>query len=334
MNVTRIGSLIFAVCAFLESSPTLAGDLKEVKFRMEWIPSGMYAPMYEAQSSGIFREQGLTVDMLAGSGGLAAVADVAAGHSDLGMASCGTLAIAIGNGRPVVSVAEYLAKYDLAFFVPKSESLTSIKQLIGKSIVVSPNASDALLLPALYKSAGLPDSALRTISVDPSQKIATYLRGQADTVATSVAFGAPMIDKAKPSDMFLWSKAGFSMPDYCVFSRRETLEKNPELISSFLKALFKGVSASLQDPSAAAEATVKANPLLDHATTLKQWQLTTRFLKSDSARSCDVGWHARSDWTAGLNILKKYAGLQGDVADHNRFYTNKFIHQCGDAAQQ
>lgn len=85
---------------FLSTTTVFAAQPREVNFRMEWIPSGMYAPFYLAVNSGEFEKNGLQVNMLSGNGGLAAIDEVTAGHADMGMASCGGLAIAIERAGP------------------------------------------------------------------------------------------------------------------------------------------------------------------------------------------------------------------------------------------
>jgi NitT/TauT family transport system substrate-binding protein len=320
--------MLGAAALFTVVQAVQAADQKDVKFRMEWIPSGMYAPFYLASDAGYYAEQGLHVDMLNGNGSLAAIDEVNAGHADFGMASCGVLATAISKGRPVVSVAQYMAKYSWAFFVPKGSGYKSIKDLAGKSVVMSPNSSEAVLLPAVLETAGLKPDAMRIIAVDPSQKISTYGRGQGDTVITTVAYGGPLVDAARPSDILPWADAGFVMPDYCIFTRADVVKNNPELVRKFLTATFKGVTQAQKTPDAAIDATLKVNPLVKREQAAAQWKLTTEFLRSKNSGTCALGWHPPKDWSAGLATLQKVAGLQGNIPDSNQFYTNQFISPC------
>ncbi|NYT43886.1 ABC transporter substrate-binding protein [Alcaligenaceae bacterium] len=305
-----------------------AADTKNVRFRMEWIPSGMYAPLFLTIHAGYDKEQGIKIDMRDGNGSLAAINEVTGKHADLGMASCGALATAISKGQPVVSVAQYMAKYSWGFYIPADSEAKTIKELAGRSVSMSPSSSEAVLLPAVMEIAGMKQDDMRKIAVDPSQKIAVYGRSQADSVITTVAYGDPIVQDARPSKYLLWADAGFVMPDYCIFTRTDTVENNPQMIQKFLAATFKGIKQAQSDPDAAIDATLKQRPLLRREHTAKQWMLTSEFMRSENSGQCPMGWHPPEDWSAGLETLQKYAGLQGDITKTEAYYTNQFIGAC------
>jgi NitT/TauT family transport system substrate-binding protein len=301
-----------------------AAEQRAVRFRMEWVPSGMYAPYFFAQDSGIYAKHGLDVEILNGNGSLTAIEEVNSSHADFALSSCGALALAISKGRNVVSIGQYTAKYSWGFYVGADSPIKSIGDLRGKSVVMSPNSSEALLLPAVFEIAGLKPDDVRKVSVDPSQKISTYARGQGDSMVTTVAYGDPLVQEARASRVLLWADVGFVMPDYCLVARTETVEKEPKLVASFLAATFSAIEAADAKPDAAIDAALKMRPILQRPATAKQWDLTRQFLRSANTQGCQLGWHSPKDWQAGLAILKKYSGLEGDIDAPNRFYTNQF----------
>jgi len=297
----------------------------DVRFRMEWIPNGMYAPFFYAIDSGFYREQGINLEMLNGNGSLAAIEEVAAGKSEFAMASCGALATAISKGRPIVSIAQYTAKYSWGFYVPKDSGIVKFSDLAGRSVVMSPGSSEAILLPTVFDAAGLAQNAMRWVSVDPSQKIATYARGQGDSVVTTVAYGDPLVQEARPSNVLLWADAGFTMPDYCLLTNTSTIKDSPELVRKFLAGTFKGIEEGKKKPNEAVAAALKMRPLIKQEPTARQWELTTQFLHSDNAKDCAIGWHVPKDWEIGLATLRKANALDGKEIEPTRFYTNEFV---------
>ena len=323
-----IKSALFAIAMTGCVSASLAAPLREINFRMEWIPSGMYAPFYLAVNSGDFTKVGLKVNMLSGNGGFAAIDEVTAGHADMGMASCGGLAIAISKGRAVVSVGQYIERSTWAFFVPADGNIHTFKDLAGKTVVVSPNSSEVMLLPAILQYAGLQPDALLKIAVDPSQKVATYGRRQVDVVVTSAPFGGPLINEVRPSRMLKWADAGYVMPDFCIFARKQTVKDDPQMIKAFLQGISQGIRDAVRNPDAAVDATVKDNPFVKRQEVAEQWKLTTQFLTTSANSQCPIGWHPASEWKEGLATLKKYVGIDGDVSDLSRFYTNQFFDSC------
>jgi len=218
-----------------------------------------------------------------------------------------------------------MAKYSWGFYVPRDSTAKSVKDLAGKSVVMSPNSSEGVLLPALFEIAGMPQDAMRKIAVDPSQKVATYGRSQGDSVVTTAAYGEPIVQAARPSKLLLWADDGFVMPDYCIFTRVETVKKDPTLIKAFLQGTFKGVAEAQKNPELAVDAATKLRPILVKDATRAQWDMTMRFLHSDNTGSCAAGWHAPQDWEKGLATLKKAGAIESEIDDASKFYTNQFV---------
>ncbi len=168
---------------------------------------------------------------------------------------------------------------------------------------------------------------MKSLNVDPSQKVPTYTRGQADVVVSTYPYADPLIQEQRPSNAILWSDSGFAMPDYCIMVSREKLEKDPQLISRFLRATYAGSAEAAKRPQEAADAALALNPLLKKTTTQRQWQLMAEMFYSDETKDCPHGWHSPKDWAKALETLQKYGGLEGAISDQSRFYTNQFF-QC------
>lgn len=209
-------------------------------------------------------------------------------------------------------MSQYIEKSTWAFFVPADSNIGSMKDLKGKSVVIAPNSAEVMLLPAILKFAGLPADAMHKIAVDPSQKVATYGRKQVDVVVTSAPFGAPLIQAVRPSRVLNWADAGYVMPDFCIFARKDTVQNNPKMIQSFLAGISTAIQQAVKEPDAAVDATVKDNPLVKRDQVAMQWKLTAQYLTTDANKNCPIGWHPATEWKQGLETLKKYVGVDGE----------------------
>lgn len=319
-------TLVAATTAIGLIAPVQAQQpLQKVKIRMDWVPSGIYGGFYHAQQNGFYAREGLDVEILAGNGSNATMDGMLRGDTEFGFVTCWAAAIGIGKGRSVVSVSTYTGENGYSFFTAKSANVQSLKDLAGKTIVVTPSGFDTQLFPAVFVSNGLPASSLRSINVDPTQKIPTYARGQADVVVSNLAYADPLIQEQRPSNYIQWSKVGFVLPDYCVATTRERAEKDPQLVERFLRATYAGTAEAARRPQAAADAALKSNPLLKRDVTLRQWELMSTLFYTEDTKSCPHGWHSPKDWTQALNTLQKFGGLEGPIDDHGKFYTNRFF---------
>lgn len=313
--------LVVALCA----PAVQAQNPQKVKIRTEWIPNGIYGGLYYGQQRGVYAKEGLSVEVLPGNGSFATMDGLARGDIDFGFVTCWSTAVGISKGRPVISVGTYTGKIGFAFYTAKDSGVRSLKDLAGKTIVVSPAGFDTQIFPAVLASNGLPPDLMKPLNVDPAQKIPTYTRGQADVVVSTYPYADPLIQEQRPSNVMLWSASGFTMPDYCIVTSKEKLEKDPQLVARFLRATYAASAEAAGKPQEAADAALELNPLLNRNTTRRQWQLMSEMFYTDETRGCPHGWHSSKDWAKALETLQKYGGLEGSIADQSKFYTNRFF---------
>lgn len=324
-RIVTIGRGLLAALMALTLAHQAFAQTRQVKMRLDWVPTGMYSAFYYGQQRGYYAKEGMSLEILPGAGSNATMDGLLRGDLDVGFVSCWGMAVGIGQGRDVISVATFTGKNGFAFFYPAESNVQSLNDLAGKTIVVSPASFDTLLYPAVLASVGLPPDLMRRVNVDPAQKVSTFIRGQADVVVTHYAGSYPPIEAQRKVRYTPWSSTGFVLPDFCLAVTRQRLEKEPEFVEKFLHATYAATRDAAAKPADAATASVEYVPLLDRAMTEKQWRLMTELFFTEDTKSCPHGWHSASDWAKALETLKKFGNLQGDIADHNRFYTNRFF---------
>ena len=151
-----------AVCSVAAAATTLsliqgaqAEDLKKVTFRMDWVPSGIYAAFYNAKVNGFYEKAGLDVEIMPGNGSTATMDGLISGDLDYGFVSCWGMAVGVSKGRDVVSVATFTGRNGFGFFYPNDAGVTQLSDLKGKTIVASPSSMDTLLYPAVLVGAAI-----------------------------------------------------------------------------------------------------------------------------------------------------------------------------------
>ncbi|MCO5070257.1 MAG: ABC transporter substrate-binding protein [Rhizobiaceae bacterium] len=320
-----MAALVAASTAFALVQGSAAEELKKVTFRMDWVPSGIYAAFYNGKVNGFYEKAGFDVEIMPGNGSTATMDGLISGELDFGFVSCWGMSVGVSKGRSVVSVATFTGRNGFGFFFPKDAGVTRLADLKNKSIVASPSSMDTLLYPAVLVGAGLPADMLKQINVEPAQKVPTYARGQADVVVSHIPYADPIIEQQRPSGHILWSDEGFVLPDFCIAVSRARLESDPQGVEKFIRATFEATEDAASNPDKAAAAGVSLFPVLTQEQTKAQWKLMTTLFYTEDTKSCPHGWHSASDWTKGLEVLQKYGGLEGSIDDHAKFYTNQFF---------
>ena len=191
---------------------------------------------------------------------------MAGGSVDIVDANSGVAALAIGQGREIVSVGIFIGKSTFGFFVPKASGINSIKGLKGKSVVMTPGAPEALLMPAVFKLVGVDyEKDIQKIAVEASQKVSTYGRGNGDSMVTSAPFGNAIVQPLRASNVLPWTGAGFVLPDYSFLVKKSTLAAQPDMVAAFLRATYRGVADAAAHPDDAVGIMAKQRPLLMRA---------------------------------------------------------------------
>jgi NitT/TauT family transport system substrate-binding protein len=322
---STIGRALLATALLtFASSAVFAQSPKKIKFQMDFVPQGMYSGFFWAQSKGYYKAENLEVEMIDGKGSALTIEAVANGNIDIGEANSGVAALAIGQGREIVSVGMYIGRSTFGFFVPVDGPIKSIKDLAGKSLVMTPSAPEGVLLAAVMKQVNVDANTIQKIAVDGSQKLSTYARGQGDAMVTSIPFGDAIVQPQRKSNTLPWTSVGFVLPDYSFLVQRKTLESDPAMIAAFLRATYRGVAEAADKVDEAVNNYVKERPLLKFDVAKQQWVGFTTFFCSEGMDGKLLGYHSPQDWKIGLETLRDYSGLTGSL-DAKRFYTNQFF---------
>lgn len=158
LTFTALGSAALAASplrAFAQSAPAI---------RMGTVPVESYALPYYARDANFFAKAGLNVEVMSFSGGGAITAGVAGGALDVGCANVGSLANAHARGVPIRLIAPgglySSAAPTTVLAVARNSSITSVKELSGKTVGVSTlkDLQQASVMRTMQAAGGDPQS--------------------------------------------------------------------------------------------------------------------------------------------------------------------------------
>ncbi|MBW2623211.1 MAG: ABC transporter substrate-binding protein, partial [Deltaproteobacteria bacterium] len=99
------------------------------------------------------------------------------------------------------------------------------------------------------------------------------------------------------------------------------IEKNPEIVRRFLKALSRGYEFCIENPEKSADILLKNAPELDRKLVEASQKFLARQYKADAPR---WGEMKLSTWVNYANWLDKYKQLEGEFEPRSAF-TNEFL---------
>ncbi len=260
--------LLLAGCASKDSNGGTKDGLKKIVIA-EPVHLIGYLPLYLAIQEGYFEEEGLEVEVITATGG-AHVTSLVSGDAWGNIAGPDSNQMANpGSSDPIQGVVNVVNRANVYLMGSSDEKVDSTNEaelaayLEGKTIAAGRyGGSPNLLTRWLLLELGLdPDKDVKLEEpADASAVVSLVESGQAD-IANG---GEPQITEG--INKGVWNEPFYSFPSlgdypYSVISvKKSTIENEPEVVESFVKAMLKGLKAVDEDPELAMEALKKEFP--------------------------------------------------------------------------
>jgi NitT/TauT family transport system substrate-binding protein len=329
MNQIRGGVIAaIAVAALvLHSLAANAADKTKLVAETDWTPHGMIAGLMLAKQKGWFDAAGLDVNVLDGKGSTTTIQQLAAGQIDIGFAQLSTMAAAVGNGLPVISIMGIVQAGDAGIAVPVNSGWNTLRDIKGKRILVASGSGTAPYLDAFLKAGGLSRSDVTVINCDITAQVPTYIQGGADG-ALQLAFDfLPLVSKDRPSKMILFSSVGLRVPSFGLIVRKDSLDKKAEALKKFVQVEQRAwiyIVAGHEQEAIDAIVAQRSGQRLDPAVLLAQLKAEMPYFTTAATKGKPTGYQAVSDWQSTIKTMQG-AGVLKSSLDPSNMFTNRFI---------
>lgn len=143
-------------------------------------PNVVHIPPYVAQDMGIFKDEGLTVEIAKFEGGVGAFRAMAGGSVDLAGTSSEPFITAVSQGAEVKGIYTYAPNVDVAFVV--SSKIQSPQDLKGKNIgIQEPGGFADTMTRLVLKKYGINASDVKFVSTTTAARVTELVAGRVDT---------------------------------------------------------------------------------------------------------------------------------------------------------
>lgn len=295
-SLTRRRALAAAAAtgAALAAGPLLAqtGTPDKVQLQLNWFHLADHSPIYLALKKGYYKEEGIDLTVLRGSGSADSAKKIDLGQADVGISDAPTVLTAISKGANLRMVAVVYDKAGNNVFFRKSANIKTPKDLIGKKIAVPPADSHRVLWPAFAAMHGIAPDAVTLVNVKPEGKQAIVAANEVDAsfdLYTSYAIWEKVLGKGDVGHL-LWADFGLPIYGHTYFVNNELIKKNPKLIERFLRATHKGWRDAKANPAASIDAMVEAVPGLDRNTLLATMPQILDLCVTERSAKHGLGW--------------------------------------------
>ncbi|MGI6549051.1 MAG: ABC transporter substrate-binding protein [Syntrophomonadales bacterium] len=220
-----------------------SSELTKVKL-CEVTHSIFYAPQYVALTQGFFEEEGMEIELSNGQGADKVMTAVLSGEVDIGFAGPEASVYVYNEGREDHGVVfAQLTNGDGTFLLGrKPDPDFKWSDLKGKTVIGGRKGG----MPAIVLQYVLEKNGLKVgedVFIDTTMQFAAmpgaFMGGQGDYVIIFEPTASTMEKEGKGYIVASLGKESGEVPYTAYFTKKSTIENNPELIAKFTRAIYK-----------------------------------------------------------------------------------------------
>ena len=234
---------------------TLAQALDKVSFGTNWVAEGEHGGFYQALADGTYRKYGLDVTIVPGGPNVNNRILLPVGKIDFFL-SANTLQAfdAVEQNVPTIEVAALFQKDPQVLIVHPDEAIEKFTDLKKLTLFIS-REGVATYYQWLKADYGFTDAQVRPYTFNPQPFLANK-RSAIQGYVTSEPFAIAKAANFTPK-VFLLADQGFSAYSTLIETRRELVDKRPDLVQRFVDASTIGWYDYLYGDNRAANVLIK-----------------------------------------------------------------------------
>lgn len=322
ITIIAAALVLAGIAALLSCNPTQnPGGKMSASIRFGWIPSASFS----GEIAGMRRfaaSHNLDLKCEAGGPGLNSIQLVQTGQNTFGTLAADEVLAANDKGADfvIVGVINYISPGGFVSLLDKN--IKTPKDFEGHKVGLLPFGSTTLLYESLLKKNGVDKKKIQEVTVSPDLK--PFLSGAYDVHPVFVYDETVTLDQLGVKYNLIEPKdfgVRFKGPVY--FCKRETLEKNPELVRAFVETMAEGWDYAIKNPDSAIAMLKEFAPEVD---VNRERQVLAKAIPYYSAYN---GQPINSDldsWKDMVSELKDLKVITNDV-DLSRVLQLRFINE-------
>src|SRR5437660_2577014 len=315
------------VAVLMAIVPVGAQTLDKVSFGTNWVAEAEHGGFFQAVADGTYRKYGLDVTIVPGGPNGHNRMLLIAGHLDFFMADNTLMALdAVANNVPVGTVAAIFQKDPQVFLTHPESKVTKLEDLKPLTLFVSKEGISSYF-QWLKSEYGFSEEKVRPYTFNPQPFLANKQSAMQGYV-TSEPFAVEKTAGFKPG-IILLADYGFNTYSTLIETRRDVIDKKPDLVQRFVDASIVGWYNYLYGDNSAGNAMIKKlNPEMTDELLAYSVGKMKEFGIVDSGDSLKNGIGAMSDdrYTSFFNKMVKAGVVKSDL-DFRKSYTLRFVNK-------
>ena len=301
--------------------------LDKVSFGTNWVAEAEHGGFFQAVADGTYKKYGLDVTIVPGGPNDNNRMLLIAGKIDFFMAANTLMSFdAVANHVPVVSIAAIFQKDPQVFLTHPELKVTKLEELKPLTLFVSKEGI-AGYFQWLKSEYGFDEKNVRPYTFNP-QPFITNRQSAMQGYVTSEPFAVEKAAGFKPG-IILLADNGFNTYSTLIETRREVIDKKPDLVQRFVDASVIGWYNYLYGDNSAGNAMIKKlNPEMSDDLLAYSVNKMKEYGIVDSGDSLRDGIGAMTDERVASFFDKMVkAGVVRSDVDYRTAYTLRFVNK-------
>lgn len=219
-------------------------EVQSLSMQLSWIKNMQFPGPYMAIEQGYYEDYGLDVELLGGGPSVDSITVVASGAALIGMADSNEIAVARGQGIPVVALGAAFLKSPFGMITLADAPIDTLEGMYGMTVAVSDGSRPTI--EALMEREGLDPSQVNFVPKNPDPSVLPD--GAVDAYWGFVSSEGAVL-KARGVDVVWTLLSDLGEPTYAntYFTMQDTLDENRDLIVAIMAADLLGWKYSVEN---------------------------------------------------------------------------------------
>jgi NitT/TauT family transport system substrate-binding protein len=321
MILLRCVRLCFAALALaaLGAAQVDAQTPTKVKLRLDWKASGAHAPFYLGKQKSFYKDEGLDLDVISGSGSSDAIKQVGSEAVEFGLVDGLVLVQGVAQRVPAKSIAAYYQRTPIVLVSPQAKPVTNPRELLGGVKLGSKKGSATFQgLLALLAANGMTLEQIKL--VDIGFGVQPLLVKQVDALM-GFSMNEPVEAESAGMAVTLMPISDYGVNTYglTLVANPDFMQQKPEIVKAFMRATLRSVAATTKDPASAVAAVAAAVAEADVKREAKVLEHTIPYWSSKETEARGFGWQTTERWQGTIDVAHKLGLIETALKTDNVF---------------
>ncbi len=320
--IALVAIIAIAVVVIAKSNDNQTGAKYKASVRFSWIPSASfagdavgikkYASKHDLELTGEFGGPGINPIQL-----------VASGQNTFGWAGADEIIAANEKGADLVIIGLIHPNPPAGYASVADKNIKTPKDLEGKTVGILPFGNSTMIYESMLKKNNVNRSKITEVTISSDMK--PFLSGAYDVHPIFVYDESVELDREqvkfniiKPEDFGVKDIKG-----YVYFTKRETLEQNPEMVKAFVETMADGWNDAIKNQESAVAMLKELAPEIDIE---REKQVLQRAVPYFTAYKNQPLNSDKESWSGMVRELKEAGVIKSDP-DLNQLLQLQYINE-------